>query len=71
MTTAKQENEMKVLTSGFEDFGSGATEEEAIADAVANCDITIAEIQAGIKRHEETNVLGKGLYFEDRDDGES
>ncbi len=55
------------LTSGFEDFGFGQTEEECIDDAIKNAYITREEIELGLARHEQTNVLGKGLYFSEED----
>ena len=58
------------LTSGFEDFGFGDTEEECTADAIDGGFLSAEEINAGIEKHKATNVLGKGLYFRVLDDDE-
>lgn len=55
------------LTSGFEDFGYGKTEEDCIQDAIENAYITLEDIEIGLARHEQTNVLGKGLYFSEEE----
>ena len=58
------------LTSGFEDFGFGDTEEECAADAIDGGFLSADEIKEGIERHNATNVLGQGLYFRALDDDE-
>lgn len=55
------------LTSGFEDFGFGQTEDECIDDAIENAYISRDEIELGLARHEQNQVLGKGLYFSEEE----
>lgn len=71
---------MIYLTDGFADFGEGITKEEAVEDAVKNChqqqfgldgdffEVTEEWIQGQLRAG--GVVLGKGLYFEERNDSD-
>lgn len=63
------------LTSGYEDFGSGSTPEQAVEDAIANAchpqtgkAITREWVDEQMQRAKRESVMGAGLYIDTADE---